>query len=148
MGIDPSMTPMTQMLQQLSFVAAVLAGFAVTFVVGLLAGPHNGRHVDRTIVAACVAAALLVVSTIVSVTGVMYIQDRPNIQASGGHTGAVMEAFKWAGVSFMFGMVALLLTVGLSGWIRSRTVGKATTVISVCTYLLLSYYLRVVLKFL
>ncbi len=144
------MESVAETLRQLAFLGTVLAGFAVTFLVGLLNAPTNRRSVDYTAGAALVAAVCLIVCAVVSVTGVFYIVDRPALRSATDLPlevrAAIMGAVRWAGMGFMLGMVALLASLGTSGWIRSRKLGILSSLLAAVTLLLLLYFMRYVVR--
>ena len=139
------MDSVAETLRQLAFLGTVLAGFAVTFLVGLLNATANRRSIDYTAGAALVAAACLIICSVVSVTGVFYIVDRPALRSVTDLPpevrAAIMGTVRWAGMGFMLGMTALLVSLGTSGWIRSRKLGILSSVLAVMTLLLLIYFL-------
>lgn len=144
---DP-ITALLEIFRQFSFVAAVLGGFAVTLVVGLLPAAPDRKVAAWAAGAALLAAALLIVCTTAAVTAVIFTVDRPALGSAGAVPKPLLVAFRWCGVSFTVGLLAFLAALGLTGWVRSRAMGIASSVVSALTILLVLYYLTSVVHLL
>lgn len=132
---------LVQVLQQSSFLAAVLAGFAVTLFVGLLTAASQRRIVAFAAAAALVAGALLAVATIAGISGVVAAFLDPEAAVGPAQDSTVFGAFLWMKASFLLGMVAFIFSLGLSGWIRSNRLGMVSSSIAAVTILSLVYFL-------
>ena len=126
---------------QLAFISAVLAGFAVTFFIGLLQLPEERPHVKGAVCTALVAAALLLLATVAGVAGAVWIAERPGLGQAAETPDQLLAAFQWAGRAFIGGLLFLLISLGLSGWIHSRVVGILSSVVAALTVVLLVYFL-------
>jgi len=133
-------TKLIDVLQQNTFISAVLAGFAVTLFVGLLHIAPQRRVVAYAAGAAMIAAVLLIVSTITGIAGIVSVSFESDPRS------AVMGGFSWAAYSFLVGIVAFLTSLGLSGWVRSSRLGMVSSSVAGIALLALIYFLVVVVK--
>ena len=116
---------LAEMARQVGFVSAFLGALAAGFLVTLLTLQSPRRIVSATIVAAAAAAVAFIVSVIGSFAMVATLH--PNAPAGVAAAANREEARLLAFVPFMSGLALLLLCLGLSGWIRSRQTGWATS---------------------
>ena len=138
----------TEVLRQFTFIASVLAGFAVTFLVSLMISPVRTRPLNVTAIAALLAAISLLISTVSGFAGLIYVVDRPALRRGDflpiEAKNIIVAAAHWSGSWFMAGIVALLLSIGASGWMHSRRLGTLTTTIASLTLILLVFLLKFV----
>lgn len=116
----------SDLARQLAFLSAVLGGFSATFLGTLLAVDSSDRIANLAIGSSAVSAACFICTALVA-----------SFIAAGTHPDApqsVASASQSIGpritvvVVLLLGMYALLLSLGLSGWVRSRAVGIVTSV--------------------
>jgi hypothetical protein len=112
--------------RQIAFVSAFLGGFAATFLGILLQSPNSRRHVGWAAGAAAVASASFILAVICG-----------SLLALAVHPGAPPGLTKptllpplriLIFITFVVGIYSTLLSLGLSGWIRSRQLGIVTSV--------------------
>lgn len=114
---------MTELFNQLAFVSAVLAGFAFTFVGGLLTSTSTSRAYGWVFAASLVAAVALMVSAVGAVfTGLVIASD-----AARADTLATLHPL--VSQSFLLGVLALIAAAGGAGWLRSRRLGLVSLAI-------------------
>jgi hypothetical protein len=115
-----------EIARQLTSVSAFLGGFAATFLGILLQSNSSRRHVGWAAGAAAVASASFMISVIAGTLVALVV----NPSAPQGF--ATPQFLPWARqilfVSFAVGIYSNLLSLGLSGWIRSRALGLVTTI--------------------
>ena len=128
---------------QFAFISTVLGGFAVTFLIGLLSLPRERPLVTWAAGAAVAAAGFLIIAAVAGVAGAVWVAERPGLPALPETPGPLLAAFRWSGISFILGVMALLASIGLSGWTRSRVLGVFSSVVAAVTFVLLAY-LRVI----
>ena len=128
---------LAEIARQLAFVSAFLGGFAATFLATLLVADAPGKVAGWTIGSAALSSAAFIVAVSASVMLVIVLHpDAPdNITTNASISGA--RAFSVLG--FMVGIYALLLGLGLSGWIRSRSVGIATSLAASCAAVVVTW---------
>jgi hypothetical protein len=112
----------------LATLSGILAGFAFSAVVQFLANERQGRMYTAVIVVFSLSTLMFLFSLIAFVMGF----------ATAAELNAVPpEGLDWIGVySFLVLIGALYLFlggIGITGWMRSRAAGIATTVFSIIT---------------
>lgn len=133
--------PVDNILQETSMIstlAGILAGFAFSAVVQLLATNAKGRLTSAVIILFTLATlvflyALFVFVLIGSATAELNRQ-LTEIESIG----------TWAFLAAYLGLFLFLVGVGLSGWIRSTATGIATTLFAGLTFCLASWAFIVV----
>lgn len=124
-----------EMGRQIAFLSAFLGGFAATFLGILLQSPSSRRHVGWAAGAAAVASASFILAVISgTILGVIsHPGAPPNIPKPSSLPGVHALTF----ITFTIGILSVLLSLGLSGWIRSRQLGIVTSVAAfLCAVLL------------
>lgn len=113
---------------QFGTISAFLGGFAATFVATLLISRHKSRATGATIglsAASSVAFIVCVVGATVLSTGL-----HPEAPAEFNSVSYLALVNVLMTSAFMFGILALLLALGVSGWTRSRVMGWVTSCVS------------------
>jgi hypothetical protein len=115
-----------EVASQLAAVSAFLGGFAATFLGILLQSNSSRRHVSWAAGAAATASASFMIAVIAGTLVALVLKP----SAPPGF--ATPQFLPWARqvllVSFALGIYANLLSLGLSGWIRSRSLGLVTSI--------------------
>lgn len=117
-----------ELSRQMGFLAAFLGGFSGILLQLLLPAKRPPRVVATaigfTITAAVAFIVTLTASTMIGAVlhpeAPAYVADSPGL----GRARAVLT------LSFMLGLYALLVSLGLSGWIRSRATGLTTGILA------------------
>lgn len=117
---------LAEIARQIAFLSAFLGGFAATFLATLLAAHSPKRITAWTICSSALAASAFVVSTTVSV--MLVVTLHPNAPADITTGQDVVRSRILSTLGFIVGIYALLLGIGLCGWMRSRRVGLVTSV--------------------
>ncbi|MDR2013016.1 MAG: hypothetical protein LBQ20_08250 [Rhodanobacter sp.] len=119
---------MAEFFQQFAFISSVLAGFSFTFYGTLLTVTREHRAGTW---AAFFTLAASVAFLPVTLGMTLYAMTAP------AHSGDFSNAFLledpqygWLSMLFICGLIFLLTSFGISGWIRSRGLGVATTCLS------------------
>jgi hypothetical protein len=126
--------------RQIAFLSAFLGGFAATFLGVLLQSPNSRRHVGWAAGAAAVASASFIVAVMSgSLLGLVVHPGAPPALAKPTLLPPLRILMV---ITFIVGIYSSLLSLGLSGWIRSRQLGIVTSVSAfvsaVIVFLLLS----------
>ncbi len=132
---------LVQVLQHSSFLSAVLAGFAITLFIGLLTAAPERRVATYAAGSALVAGALLCVAAFSGISGVIGAILEPASAAGPAYQSTIMGAFRWNEISFLSGMGAFIVSLGLSGWIRSTRFGIFSSSVAAITILATAYFL-------
>lgn len=119
---------LVEISRQLAFLSAFLGGFAATFLATLLVVASSRRIAGWVIGSAATAACSFVVSVISSV--MLTIVLHPDVPTNVGSASSIDVARVVSTLGFGIGVISLLVSVGLSGWVRSRQSGIATSAVS------------------
>src|SRR6188768_269018 len=107
--------------RQIAFVSAFLGGFAATFLGILLQSPNSRKHVGWAAGAAAVASASFILA-VISGTALALVLH-PGAPANVAKATFLPQVRTLILITFASGIYATLLSLGLSGWIRSRALG-------------------------
>lgn len=116
---------MTQLFGQPSFVSAVLAGFAFTFVAGLLSSPSTSRAFPWVFAGSLTAALSLMVAAVGSVLAGLAVEGKSLTPAQSQELLALISQ------AFLVGIFSLVFASGCSGWLRSRRLGLISIALAV-----------------
>lgn len=119
---------LAEIARQIAFVSAFMGGFAATFLAQLLSSNSPRRVVSWAIIASASSACLFIVSVLaLTMLAVALNPDAPpSIVGSSG----VLKARAIGLATFLLGMYALLAAIAVSGWMRSRRVGWASSLLA------------------
>lgn len=119
---------MAEYYRQFAFVSSVLAGFAFTFYATLLSIDRQNRAVSWTALLSVAASICFLAVTL----GTTFSAARVARMADGAELPPVLQAQQAPlSVLFLGGILLLLTSFAFGGWIRSRRLGIATTILSV-----------------
>lgn len=125
---------LADLFRQLAFICALIGGFAFAFLGVLLPTPARSRLVEWTAGMAMGTVASLVVCVIGwTLMASVVVTDTP---ANASAEEFLKVALKFnrmhslLSLLFILGMFLFLASLGLSGWVRSRTLGIVSTVIA------------------
>lgn len=119
-----SLTPESyaEICKQTAFISAVVAGFSFAFLGALLVSPIKSKMIDWTII-----------FSILSIAGLLICSLAWTLSASrmALYSGANIELVPQTYISlhrtlsfiFILSFMSFLVTLGISGWIRSRKIG-------------------------
>ena len=141
-----ALNDIVQVLQQISFLAAVLAGFSVTLLIGLLSTEKTKSLVAAAAASALVAAVFLGITTITGVSGVISAILDPGSASGPANQSTVYGAYSWTSISFLLGMFAFFVSLGFSGWVRSRRFGLLSSAVAASAVLVIVYFLVFVVR--
>ncbi len=128
---------LAEISRQFAFLSAFLGGFAATFLATVLVNDSPKRVVNWVVGGAALAACGFIVAVIASVMLNMVLHPGAPLNVREGYS--VEAARAMSALGFGLGVYALLVSVGLSGWIRSRKSGITTTVSAAVGLLLVTW---------
>src|SRR5215510_780597 len=102
--------------KQIAFLSAFLGGFAASFLGILLQSPNSRRYVGWAAGAAAVASASFILAVISGTA--LAIVSHPGAPANIAKPTFLPEVRTLIFVTFACGIYSILLSLGLSGWIR------------------------------
>lgn len=123
-----------ELANQLAFLSAFLGGFSATFLATLLVTDCSKRITNWVVSSAALSACSFIVAVIsfVMVSSILHPDAPTNVNSVDSVNTARTVSF----ISFSIGILTLLFSVGLSGWLRSRRVGVITSCIASLAVLL------------
>lgn len=128
---------LSEIARQLAFLSAFLGGFAATFLGVLLSTQETRRHVGWAAGSAAVSAASFVVCVIAAT--MLAVVLTPGAPSGVALPNVLARARLVAGAGFVIGVYAMLLSLGLSGWIRSRQLGFVTSAAAILSAVLATW---------
>ncbi|AHM60486.1 hypothetical protein D770_11145 [Flammeovirgaceae bacterium 311] len=115
---------LAEIARQLAFVSAFLGGFAATFLATLLFVNSPKKAAGWAIAGASFSASAFIVAVIALIMLVVNL----NPEALSVSESSLLAARVVGMLSFMAGAYSLLASIGISGWLRSRKTGLATSI--------------------
>lgn len=125
--LDPAY--LAELATRISFISALLGGFAAAFFATLLTPGRTGKLINWTTGCTAVAAVALVCAAVVTAfiaTGLHPAAPAGYQEIAAGQTPRTVSV-----LCLFIGTFALLIAVALGGWLRSRAVGITATVAAV-----------------
>ena len=122
---------------QFILICSLLSGFSIAIVANLIVSKENDLLTNRILKTATVAAGFFLVA--------LFAMTKMSMMTTpGGYLKNVTEDDflipKSLGIlAFVLGLFALTFLLSLSGWTKSKSTGKFTTVIGVITLLLILF---------
>jgi hypothetical protein len=113
--------------EQLSFVSAFLGGVSATILVTIVVFSSPQKSVNWIVTSAALAACSLLIAVIASWRLIILLH--PELPSS---VDTSVVNVLWAGmlVGYGVGFLSLLVSIGLSGWLRSKKTGIITSSIA------------------
>jgi hypothetical protein len=116
----------SRVLNQLVLVSGLLAGFSFAAILALMVMGTRPRVVTATIVAFLLSTALLLYTAMAGTLTLAYpIETLADTQFA-----RIARAYPLLQWPFRLGLLAFLSGIGLAGWIRSKRVGLASTILA------------------
>ncbi|WP_298514781.1 hypothetical protein [uncultured Kordia sp.] len=124
-----------ELAKQTLLICSLLSGFSIAVVANLLVSDKNERLTNIILKAATLAAGCFLVSVFAMVNIIM-------TTTPGGFIKNVsiddFQVSRTIGLlTFMIGLFALSTMIALSGWTKSKKVGRFTTIIGILTLILI-----------
>ena len=118
---------------QVLFISALLGGFSLAVIVSLL----NNKHTDRITTTIFKTATVSTASFLISI----FAMTRIMLMTTEGFPGKVTDASimfpRLVGtLGFFIGIVALIILVSLSGWVKSKSLGRFTTILGIIAFII------------
>lgn len=122
--------------QQLALTSSILAGFAFTFFAAVLFQPRDQKIYLLVLLATLVATLSMFICTLGwSFIAISDHTTENNISA------LLTHHHKKLSLLFLFGILALITCLGLSGWLHSKKAGMVSSALSVLALFYVSYLL-------
>lgn len=142
------MTPRTnlELFQQMAFLTSVLAGFAFSGVIQLIAMEDGRKILLWTTASLAASTVVLLASTFVWSTSIIVIGSYETVRTTFAAAAArrLANAVAIGKASFWLGLYLFLGGAGLVGWIRSRRLGTLTAALAVLAGIFSLWFVRYV----
>ena len=125
--MEPTATSLGELFRQIAFISAVLGGFSFSFLSVLLNAEREKRILDWSAGFSIVAAACFVVSTFAATSGAIYLAAQSEV-ITGTLPRPLAAIYNPMIFAFVVGVFGLILSLGLSGWMRSKAMGIVSSV--------------------
>ena len=124
-----------ELAKQTILISSLLSGFSITVVANLLVSDKNDKLTNRILKSAALSAGCFLVTVFAMVQISM-------MTTTGGYLkDVVAKDFivpRIIGMlTFMIGLISLTAMISLSGWTKSKKVGRFTTIIGILTLILI-----------
>ena len=126
--------------RQIASLSAFLGGFAATFFGILLQSSNSRRHVGWAAGAAAVASASFILAVISGTTLALVLH--PGAPPGVAKATFLPQVRLLILIAFTCGIYSILLSLGLSGWIRSRQLGVVTSVAALISGIIVALLVR------
>ena len=117
---------LAEVFRQLAFISAVLGGFSVTFWVALLTAEARAASVAAGFAVAA-SVSLLVVAMFMTISAVQVTLDAR--EAYDALPPAIAATYEPMTFLFLFGALLFFVALGISGFVRSRRMGIASSIL-------------------
>jgi hypothetical protein len=121
--IELSPAYLAALATQIGSLSAFLGGFAATYLATFLTFGEKGRAASGAIASAAVAA----VGFVIAVVGSTMLVAATHPDAPAHEASLIGSARVTMVLSFLVAMIALMVSLGISGWVRSRGMGWLTS---------------------
>lgn len=123
--------------RQLAFISGLLAGFSISISYQLLSSESTSRLTGALIGVQLLVSISLIVSTITSVFVVL--SSSGGIEPSPDNLDSIRKVASITKYLIFTGLVLFLVGFGISGWLRSKTLGWFSTILSLVGVIVIVY---------
>lgn len=123
-----------ELAKQTLLISSLLSGFSIAVVANLLVSDKNEKLTNMILKAATLAAGCFLVTVFAMVNIVM--TTTPGGFMKNINVDNFQVARSIGMLTFMIGLFALSSMIALSGWTKSKKVGRFTTIIGILTLVL------------
>ncbi|MAX78547.1 MAG: hypothetical protein CL843_00025 [Crocinitomicaceae bacterium] len=124
-----------ELAKQTILISSLLSGFSITVVANLLVSGKNDKLTNRILKSATLSAGCFLVTVFAMVQISMMTTPR------GFQEDVTAQDFFLARIigmlTFMMGLFSLTVMISLSGWTKSKKIGRFTTTIGIVTLVLI-----------
>ena len=121
---DANPSFMIAVAEQLSFVSAFLGGFSATILFTILVFSSPKKSVSWIVVSSALAACSLLIAVIASWRLLILLHPEFPLELNNSMVGILWRSML---LGYGLGFLSLLVSIGLSGWLRSSRAGITTS---------------------
>jgi len=136
--IEISLEYWNKLADQIIMISSLLAGFSIAVVANFLVSETNNRLMRNIMKFAVTAASFFLIALFSMTKILMMTTEGFPFKVSGDD---LMFPKLIGGISFFIGIISLITMVSLSGWTKSKKLGRFTTVIGILALILILFML-------
>ncbi len=121
---------MNELAKQIAFISSFLGGFSVTLLGALILSDKDGRLLRVLTVSTATASLAFIVSVAAMTQMIMVTTEGYPFPVD---QGQLFSSRLVGTLALLVGMMASIVTISLSGWVRSKKLGIFTTVLGSLT---------------
>ncbi|MEL7251631.1 MAG: hypothetical protein AAFZ63_06365 [Bacteroidota bacterium] len=126
-----------ELAKQISFISTFLGGFSLTLLGTLILSDKEGRLIRALIVSTAISSLAFVVAVMAMTQLTMISTEGYPFQVDMGQ----LNSSRTMGTLALFvGVLALMTTIAMSGWMRSKRLGIITTILGALTFFALLFF--------
>ena len=123
-----------KLADQIILISSLLGGFSIAVIANFLVSDTNTRLTRNIMKAAVLAASFFLVSVFAMTKILMMTTDGFPLKMTEGDLRIPSII---GGITFLFGIISLITMISLSGWTKSKKMGRFTTAIGILTLILI-----------
>lgn len=123
-----------KLADQIILISSLLGGFSIAVIANFLVSDTNTRLTSNIMKAAVLAASFFLVSVFAMTKILMMTTDGFPLKMTEGDLRIPSII---GGMTFLFGIISLITMISLSGWTKSKKMGRFTTAIGILTLILI-----------
>ena len=123
-----------KLADQIIVISSLLGGFSIAVIANFLVSDTNTRLMRNIMKVAVLAASFFLVSVFAMTKVLMMTTDGFPLNMT---EGDLMVPSIIGGMTLLFGIMSLITMISLSGWTKSKKMGRFTTVVGVLTFILI-----------
>ena len=136
--IEISLEYWNKLADQIIMISSLLGGFSIAVVANFLVSETNNRLMSNIMKFAVIAASFFLIA-LFSMTKILMMTTKGfPLQIS---EDDLIFPKMIGGISFFIGIISLIIMISLSGWTKSKILGRFTTAIGVLTLILILFML-------
>lgn len=119
---------------QFVLIAVFLGGFSATLLGTIISSDHDTKF-SKAIIISSSFAALSFVMSVMAMTGLL-------LQTAEGYPLEILQdklnQLRLVGaIAFFLGMIGFMISIGLSGWLKSKTLGIITSIFALIAFIIM-----------
>ena len=127
-----------KLADQIIVISSLLGGFSIAVIANFLVSDTNTRLMRNIMKAAVLAASFFLASVFAMTKVLMMTTDGFPLKMT---EGDLKVPSLIGGMTLLFGIMSLITIISLSGWTKSKKMGRFTTVIGILTLILILFML-------
>jgi len=136
--VEISLEYWNKLADQIIVISSLLAGFSIAVVANFLVSETNNRLMRNIMKFATIAASFFLIALFSMTKILMMTTEGFPFKVS---VDDLMFPKLVGGISFFIGIISLITMISLSGWTKSKKLGRFTTVIGILTLIMILFML-------